>query len=92
LPLIAGDVLPSVSARHPLRSEVDVWTSGNRVFRCEEGAKLVALCEHLRDNMVTEPDAEGSVMTVPENFADPHIQRRILEIVALERREYVVGS
>jgi hypothetical protein len=32
--LVTGDVLPSVSSRDPLRSSVDVWTGGNRVFRC----------------------------------------------------------
>jgi hypothetical protein len=32
--LVAGDVFPSVSRRHPLRNSVDVWTAGNRVFAC----------------------------------------------------------
>jgi len=68
---------------------MDLGQSHLQVRGC---AKLVALCEHLRDNMVTEPDAEGSVMPVPEKFADSDMHRRILEIVALERREYVVGS
>jgi hypothetical protein len=34
LPLVQENILPSVSRRHPLRGSVDVWTSGNRVFRC----------------------------------------------------------
>jgi hypothetical protein len=34
VPLVSGDVLPSVSRRHPLRESVDFWSSGNRVFRC----------------------------------------------------------
>lgn len=32
--LVTGDVLPSVSRRHPMRRAVDVWTTGNRVFSC----------------------------------------------------------
>jgi hypothetical protein len=32
--LVDGHVLPSVSRRHPLRHNVDVWTAGNRVFSC----------------------------------------------------------
>lgn len=32
--LVAGDMLTSVSRRDPARAAVDVWTSGNRVFRC----------------------------------------------------------
>jgi len=31
--IVAGDVLPTVSRRDPRRSSVNVWTSGNRVFR-----------------------------------------------------------
>lgn len=33
--LVVGDILPSVSRRHPLREEADVWSAGNRVFRCD---------------------------------------------------------
>lgn len=34
LSLVPGDILPSVSRRDPRRKQVDVWTSGNRVFAC----------------------------------------------------------
>jgi hypothetical protein len=33
VPIVAGDILPSVSRRDPRRSLANVWTSGNRVFR-----------------------------------------------------------
>lgn len=33
-PVSSADVFASVSRRDPLRREADVWTSGNRVFRC----------------------------------------------------------
>ncbi|MBL8379607.1 MAG: hypothetical protein JNM79_17195 [Burkholderiales bacterium] len=42
VPLLAGDVLPSVSRRHPLRSKACVWTSGNRIFDCEAPMELAA--------------------------------------------------
>jgi hypothetical protein len=32
--LVAGDILPSVSRRDPLRPAADVWTAGNRIFQC----------------------------------------------------------
>ncbi len=32
--VVDGDVLADVSRRHPIRDQVDVWTSGNRVFSC----------------------------------------------------------
>jgi hypothetical protein len=34
-PIIPGDILPSVSRRDPRRHQADVWTSGNRIFRCD---------------------------------------------------------
>lgn len=48
LPMIDGDILPSVSRRDQRRRGVQVWTSGNRVFRTDN-AKLVieaALARH----------------------------------------------
>lgn len=35
LPVVPSDILPSVSRCDPRRSAVDVWTSGNRIFRCQ---------------------------------------------------------
>jgi hypothetical protein len=33
-PLVPGDMLGTVSRRDPARASADVWTCGNRVFRC----------------------------------------------------------
>lgn len=46
--LIGGDVLPSVSSRHPLREHVDVWTSGNRVFECRNTSILRSILTAIR--------------------------------------------
>ncbi len=35
LPLVEGDILPSVSRREPRRRGAQLWTSGNRVFRTD---------------------------------------------------------
>jgi hypothetical protein len=43
--LVEGDILSSVSTRHPLRAKVKVWTSGNRVFGCEAPAALASVLE-----------------------------------------------
>jgi hypothetical protein len=32
-PIVAGDILPTVSRRDPRRRYADAWTSGNRIFR-----------------------------------------------------------
>ena len=40
LPLVSGDILPTVSRRDPRRRGAQVWTSGNRIFRTDN-PKLV---------------------------------------------------
>jgi hypothetical protein len=34
-PILAGDILPSVSRRDPRRRSAQIWTSGNRVFKSD---------------------------------------------------------
>lgn len=48
VPLFGGDILPSVSSRHPFRELVDVWTSGNRVFGCRNTFILRSILVALR--------------------------------------------
>lgn len=47
LPVVKGDVLPSVSRRDNRRSLVDIWTSGNRVFACKGTRALSVILEGL---------------------------------------------
>ena len=47
-PIVSGDVLPSVSRRHPARDIADVWTSGNRIFRCENPNMLMRILAALQ--------------------------------------------
>lgn len=39
--LVEGDILPTVSRRDPRRDLVRVWTSGNRVFGCDDPDTLL---------------------------------------------------
>jgi hypothetical protein len=43
--LVVGDVLADVSRRHPVREQVDVWTSGNRVYGCTSPNVLLAILD-----------------------------------------------
>ncbi|MCG6190202.1 hypothetical protein [Maribellus maritimus] len=38
--LVEGDILPTVSSRHPIRKEANMWTSGNRIFQVSNSLKL----------------------------------------------------
>ena len=35
IPIVSGDILPTVSRRDELSKAADVWTTGNRIYRCE---------------------------------------------------------
>jgi hypothetical protein len=91
-PLVAGDVLPSVSARHPVRERVDVWTSGNRVFKCKNTRALLELCEPLRHNS-ERLDHGGShnAQLWTNTSASERAVNQILAIVAMESNEYLSG-
>jgi hypothetical protein len=43
--LVDGDVLSDVSRRHPLRKQVVVWTSGNRVYGCDSPDLLLVILD-----------------------------------------------
>jgi len=44
-PLVLGDVLPTVSRRDPRRDQANVWTSGNRIFRCTGPQMLLRILD-----------------------------------------------
>jgi hypothetical protein len=56
--LVDGGILPSVSKRHPLRDSVDLWSSGNRVFRCSHRLVMIlilgAMEAHIDPSFVVE--------------------------------------
>jgi hypothetical protein len=91
-PLVPGDVLPSVSARHPLRKLVDVWTSGNRVFKCKNTRALLELCEPLGHNTRHSDDrGDNSAQSSMNTSATERAVNQILGIVAMESDEYLSG-
>jgi hypothetical protein len=47
--LVAGDILSSVSRRENIRNSVEVWTSGNRIFACENRAALREILRAMKE-------------------------------------------
>ena len=45
VPLVPGDILPTVSRRDGRREAADVWTAGNRIYRCD-GSHILSLILH----------------------------------------------
>ena len=48
--LVEGDILPTVSRRDDRRDQALVWTSGNRVFRCDGAGVFTAILRAVRDS------------------------------------------
>ena len=49
--LVPGDVLPTVSRREVLGEAADVWTTGNRIFRCEGKNILLIILKALGEGV-----------------------------------------
>lgn len=45
VPVVPGDILPTVSRRDVRREAADVWTAGNRIYRCE-GSHILSIILH----------------------------------------------
>ena len=45
VPLVPGDILPTVSRRDGRGEAADVWTAGNRIYRCE-GSHILSIILH----------------------------------------------
>jgi hypothetical protein len=43
--IVPGDILPSVSSRHPKRKNVNIWTSGNRIFQTNKPELFLQLLD-----------------------------------------------
>lgn len=89
IPLVAGNILPSVSRRHSLRKHPDVWSSGNRVFRCRGSHVLHEIVRLLASK--TSPDVIPHSLKMPLTAREARqVQRAavlIEEVAAIERFE-----
>jgi hypothetical protein len=84
------DIFPSCSRRHPRRMEVDVWTSGNRAFRCKDTNGLLEIALHL--SAPTLEELRQKVRNLPPSFCDEQRQAaaQLLSVVSREEHEYEV--
>jgi hypothetical protein len=91
--ILPGNILPSVSRRDLRRRLVDVWTSGNRVFKCRG---VNTLCIILRA-LATQCSPEHALSSfLKRELSDVERQliscsiRQISKLVNLERKEIML--
>ena len=84
-PVASGDIFDTVSRRDSRRNLVDVWTSGNRAFRCSGRAILLHILRSLASNGDVDPQVTS------EGFEQIELVRattaRLQEIVRMEVSE-----
>ena len=88
--LVPGAVLPDVSRRHRFRDMANVWTSGNRVYRCQSPRLLLVILQAVAEG--SNPRASvastiGRTPTVLENRAIAHTVGQLKWIARIEGRE-----
>jgi len=92
--IVPGDILDSVSRRDSRRNEVDVWTSGNRIFRCTGTNILVSILDAIS---LAKPAAElvaaslGRMLTEEERHHIRRAENHVIDLVRMETEEYVTG-
>lgn len=89
--LIPGDILPSVSRRDPRRSLATVWTSGNRIFRCDSPDVLGIILFALREGGLPCTYAEdylGIKISAEETGRIAEATAQVEEILSNERNDF----
>jgi hypothetical protein len=90
LSVVNGNILPTVSRRDPLRSQADVWTSGNRIFRCENRMalhiSLMGLATNTDPVMLCEERLRRE-LNPDEIRVIKRLNEQLMELVETERLE-----
>ncbi len=85
--VVDGDILADVSRRNPIRSRVDVWTSGNRIFECADPAVAAVILDALASG--SDP-IRAVVATIGRALIEPeesNIARAVSQLERLCRTE-----
>lgn len=82
-----SDIFPSCSRRHLHRDLPSVWTSGNRVFRCENPQYLLDILRSV-DGKSLSQIASWTVERYPgENSPEAKTAAQIMKVLEIEQRE-----
>jgi hypothetical protein len=88
--IVGGDVLPSVSRRDPRIASVAVWTSGNRVFACEDTHILGIIAQALAEDrcaVTAVVSVSGGKLGEKQTAEIERATISLSEIVAVEEQE-----
>lgn len=90
-PILPGDILPSVSRYDERRAKADVWTSGNRIFKCHGTAilqKIIEAISNFESPFLMVEDCLKRKLTHGELQSITATAKKLNSIVEIERAEY----
>ena len=83
--IVKNDIYPTVSMRNKLCKNVNVWTSGNRVFACKNTYLFFMVLDQLSKLGLTDKYLSE---IVGDDQEKEEYYKLIVEVVKLERKEY----
>lgn len=88
--VIPGEIFPSVSRRDPRRKLADVWTSGNRIFKCRRPDVLehLIMALHHKESPDQAVELLSRGFTPMEKIAVKETAMQLSSIIEKERREF----
>ena len=89
-PLVPGNVLDDVSSRNPVRDNVNVWTSGNRIYHTRTPSTVLAMLKAMASGSNAWDAATSTIGRVPTRAEERAIVTTVgqLSLVAgIEGRE-----
>ena len=87
VPLVPGDILPTVSRRDGRREAADVWTAGNRIYRCD-GSHILSIILHAISVSKSPLEAvQRSLQRSLDHFEAAKVEASIAQVETLIQTE-----
>ena len=84
IPLVPGNILPTVSRRDPIGKTANVWTTGNRIYRCDGRNILNLILKALR---IGENTRDAVERCLPRKLS--HAQSRLISETVTQVRDII---
>ncbi|MDP9864884.1 MULTISPECIES: hypothetical protein [Streptosporangium] len=89
--LVAGDVLDTVSRRDPIRQQIGLWTSGNRVFSLTHDRAISKLIDLCHSDLMRSQFSEASTRNHARKLRlTSRIASRLFHLLLVEFQEHTI--
>lgn len=84
--VVPGEIFPSVSRRDPRRKLADVWTSGNRIFKCSRTDVLEGIITVLQ-NLESSAEALEQICSGLHPLERPAVKQTVTQLCCIIKKE-----